>query len=73
MEANWDSDGDTDSHCDIKNAAADLVSYSVNHAPGGAGNILSDSTVSAGVGLLALTVSDANFGIYNEVIIATSG
>ena len=73
MWANWDSDGDIDSHRDMKNAAVDLVSYSVNNAPGGVGNIASDATVAKGVGLLVLTVSAANFEIYNEVIIATSG
>ena len=57
----------------MKNAAADLVTYSDDNAPGGSGNIVSDSTVAKGVGLLVLTVSAANFGIYNEVIIATSG
>ena len=57
----------------MKNAVADLVSYSDHDAPGGSGNIVSDATVAKGVGLLVLTVSAANFGIYNEVIIATSG
>ena len=57
----------------MKNAEAYLVPDSVNDALGGVASIVSDVIVSKELNLLASTVSDAKYGIYNGLIITKSG